>query len=1098
MARYKTLLPRFFSLVFIVFALVVHTPSAQGSDPVKTRLNGLGVDTTETPRTIEDPNNPNQQITLTQDYAPLGNNYTINKISELGLLNLAQSSNAGAKTSLIEDQASGGGNLINGNVESQHPQLTNYQRRFATYGDLDADGIDEIVIAYRVQDMVQNRRELHIQVLDNIENGTFTSSLIEEVYVEATTVLPTEQQQNKLDEFVLAMGDINNDDKDEIIVAICCQSIFNQAGNMLTGKRVDLRAYETIRDSSNKLLKVEVAAFQKFIANVVSAKMVYPEITVGSVDADGPMEVALVLNERTLDPDMDASPDGISRYYIIDDSSAGYTTVKNDFVSAIVGGIPRNAIVGNVATGDVDADGYDEVLLAGLTNFADDCNESTGHLYITIDDALNDFNNSRSSYVDMPAPSGCGNFPNTVRLRYVHIDTLDLNGDEIPEVQVNGIIFNGWRNGTPWTQIHELDDSNFYDNSNTYFLRSNSAMTVGDFTGDGNEDLIFFSPITSKVRVFGIQTGTNNFVEMTSRNVQFTSNETFFPMLIAPNVDNDATVLRYVGHQLIFSEPIPVAVIAAAPCDPDWGQDPDNCKASIGFSQTTGGTEEESFTLSASVTVGYSIESLFGAFGLEVSATVDAFLTNTRSTTYTRTDTVTYEPGALEDAIIFTSLPIDRYTYALVTCDSDAPGQSVDLCEPENITETTFTVDLPREPRTVQTTVPVYNSLVPPGDAVLIDSSIFDHVPGDPTSYPSATEKDAILATWQDGFQSNGILSTGQGSGSVNLTVELSEEITDTTTYGANFTFDFQATAGGVMAGFSVGYGMDKSLSIITGSSTAYSGTVSDHNIPNWSDYSYDWGLFSYVYSAVVPNKPQNQNIQQFQVLNFWTVPPSGGWEPTPTYTAEIPTATGTAPTGTPTLQPTPDGSVELLVNTSYEQFNSDTKQPDNWAGKNVGTVNKIKCNKPDKTFANSGLCAYVFKGTGAKVRLQQTISEAVLTSNGAAEGDMVRAALFASGKNLSSGGASIKMKIIYVDTTAGQTGLGKDTLKFNITLTGVNVYQPFEQSMPFDDVPRSIKFAVQFKSATGKLSIDDTSVSIPTDSSGGLMPLPLSNGRSG
>jgi hypothetical protein len=1109
MPLYKTL-PYRLILLFLFFILVIDAPLAQPPDPVKSRLDALSIDTTITPRTIPKPNNPSATVTLTDRYAPLGNTYTVNKITELGLLNIGLQSSPQVKFSLHEDLAkvTAGGNpvLISSDPVSQHAPIANYERRYGTHGDLDGDGIEEILLLYQVLDPNDSIRKLHLQVLRRNENGTFASALLQSLYVESSTPLATPANATRkieIEEVAFGLGniDFNNangaidDNKNELIVAICCETDYTQA-NVPFGRRVDVRAYKINQPNlgSNVLVKTEVTGYQRYIQNQLVSKLVYPKLAIGSLDADVGSEVALLLNERTEDPSNNVSSDGITRYFIIDDIATNYGVINTGNVQGTpIGSSTKSAIIADVAIGDVDADGYDEVLFGGLTGFTTNCGTSVEHILVTIDDALNDFANQpvNAGLAIVPPPGGCGGSGSGGEWyhRAIHIDTLDVNGDKVPEVQVNGMIFNGWLTGVPWTKIYDSNVNTFVGEGQFRFLPTNSAMAVGDYNGDSNQDLIYYSGPGNQIRVIGIKKGMTTFSLLDSKDIDTNSSDyESRPTILMPDVDTDATILRYLNHQLIFSEPIIVAVMAAPPCNPNWGQNSDLCRTSFGVSTSQGDTIEKSVSMEASVTIGVALADPLDLFNVSASGSIGKLLNETRTTSYTRTYTKTFITGPLEDAVVFTSIPIDRYTYVLVSCNSEV--NPVVQCEPDQVDEYVFNVDLPREPRTLKTKVNTYNALVPADKAIRIDSNILSHVAGDPSSYKTTAEKDDLVnppGVTNPCCESE-ISSTGN-SGPTEVQIEIGIEESTANSYEINYGFDFEATAGGVLTGFSVGFAEGESLQMSIGQSTIFTGTVDDHDVPNWLDYSFDWGLFSYVRQAEVPGVNGDRRFQQFQVLDYWTVPPFEGWPPTPT-----PDPNATPTTGPePTVQGPPPGSAELLVNNSVEVDDNGNKQPDKWKGKNLGTGDKLKCNKPEKSkiLAHSGRCAFAFKGIGTKAKLEQSIKQDALVPYTLIGGDVMRAAIYASGKSIPADAAVFKIKVKYTDPAAGVNGDGKDKLKLQITLAAEGVYQLFEQTLLLATAPSDIKTQIQFKAPSGKLYVDDMSISVPTGTGLQLIPLP-------
>jgi hypothetical protein len=64
------------------------------------------------------------------------------------------------------------------------------------------------------------------------------------------------------------------------------------------------------------------------------------------------------------------------------------------------------------------------------------------------------------------------------------------------------------------------------------------------------------------------------------------------------------------------------------------------------------------------------------------------------------------------------------------------------------------------------------------------------------------------------------------------------------------------------MGGFSVGAGTSSSLTVSSGSTTFYSGTVGGIDAAHFAQDQYLFGLFTYPYETA--------DGRQFQVVNYW------------------------------------------------------------------------------------------------------------------------------------------------------------------------------------------------------------------------------------
>jgi hypothetical protein len=195
--------------------------------------------------------------------------------------------------------------------------------------------------------------------------------------------------------------------------------------------------------------------------------------------------------------------------------------------------------------------------------------------------------------------------------------------------------------------------------------------------------------------------------------------------------------------------------------------------------------------------------------------------------------------------------------------------------------------------------------------------------------------------------------------------------------------------------------------------------------------------------------------------------------ETTPTET-ETPGGATETPTDEPTATPTetPEGT-ELIDNGDFELLGSDGK-PDltPWVVKN-SSGDKAKCNKdkdgdgiPDKIFANTGNCAFVFKGLpGDAGKLEQTID---LTGVTLGVGDALNLTFAAQSKG--SGLAKSKVVFKYGDDT-------KTKISVNTTDTA-DLYAPFagSESLTSTDVVKS-KISFKMTTESGKVYVDGVSL---------------------
>jgi len=396
------------------------------------------------------------------------------------------------------------------------------------------------------------------------------------------------------------------------------------------------------------------------------------------------------------------------------------------------------------------------------------------------------------------------------------------------------------------------------------FAADNSTMMVGDITADGRQNIVFYSQATNRLETWGLINPDKAWQMMNTLTVQAPGTDPIRPLILASNVNHDSLAVRFSEgtYRLVFTEPVIIAVLAAAPCysNPALGQNLDSCRTSFGTSTSTGSVEERIFTVRAGVTLG--VDADVNVFGARVQAstigTLEGYASRSTSKGYSITKTVERTTGPIEDTVIFATVPLDQYIYE-ITSSSD----------PAEI-GTKVTISLPREPIQIQVERERYNANVVSGGPI-IDRNVLAHTRGVPRSYPTVAQRDALLAQFPGavGTQSNDKVTdevtVGNSSGFTTVSVEVATDSTQGFNYGADFNLEVQATAGVVVAGFSVGGGVEDSLQITHGKSTQYTGTVADMNVPSniYGQNLYSWGLFTYIYDDPM-------STQKYEVVNYW------------------------------------------------------------------------------------------------------------------------------------------------------------------------------------------------------------------------------------
>jgi hypothetical protein len=782
---------------------------------VEDALDNLQIDTTQTPR-VDGDGDP-----LPDDYAPFGSSAAIERFAELAFLGFETELAAESMLAIAKERPDQNGDFsaerLHSIPTSETPWIVSSginptNVRAAAAGDFDGDGIEELAVVYHEFD----KSFIQLIIIDD-EADAFTTSQ------------PIIVSDKDPDGLAITAGDFNGDSTHDVAVGIV----------LPTGGEV------VFLDQGAEGL--ELSGDSVVITPTEPGWTYHMAMDAGNLDYDLGQELAIVFNESS-------GSQGRSQHLVLDDANRDRAVLSSGPVRAEVDAEVFTAQVADVSFGNLDEDPLDELVLGGLTNISGTTTsiKSWGYMITVLDDAKRNLVQVTATKFD-PQWQRLSESGQALSLNYLHVNALDIDGDRIDEIQANQFIFEDFINAPPWTEAYAIPDGEIIWESgdgSRRFGPTDSAMEVGDVNSDRREDIIYISDAQGDVRVWALDI--EGFSQIDSINANSASGR---PLIVPVNVDDDSIALEYSNgtYQLVFTEPIVIAAMAAAPCNEAWGQNPDACRTSYGTAESSTTSTENSQTITASASVGFSVE--FSALGVKVGgaeaiATFSEEATEVQGSAYTLTRRVEHTTGPIEDGVLFTTIPIDQYTYTIVS------HPNPELVGGEVV------VSLPREPITVLTRREFYNQAITP-EAFHVDERVFEHVPGDPTSYPNRVEQSTLLSQYE-GIQSREV-DVGEGGGSVSVGVSVYEETSMGSSYSWNASVDIKATAGVVVTGMSIGYGEGKTVTLSSGSETNYTGTVGNLDAENFTANPYSFGLFSYVYS--------DPGGQQFEVLNYWVNP---------------------------------------------------------------------------------------------------------------------------------------------------------------------------------------------------------------------------------
>ncbi len=845
-------------------------------DPVAVTLTKLNVDLSITPR-VDGDDKP-----LPDDFAPLGSSRILARKTEIFLAGMARAGGTEV-VSLLKFYP--GVSDVPGvpNVDDDARPLPSSPLdstwkvspvNAAAPCDIDGDGLEEIVLAW----WSTSDPAVRVAVIDDA-TADFAASSGDVVDTPAS-----------LSWIALACGDFDGDGDGDVALAMVDDAsgsarVALVGGSVASGFALD-PALDVTSSATHSGSRLDV------------------RMSAGQLDRDAGLELGVMVNEVWGSGTNQAPADGRSDYYLYDDRSAAFALMRSGRFSAEVDAKTHDGLTGAIALGDIDGDGLDEVVLAALADeFPVGC-APIQRIQLALDDATQGFASLGAHFAITQRNdqgSGCESSGNNGHIERVWAGTLDIDGDQLAEIQVDGEVYEDFVNAAaPWDPLlvdvggdgpvpAHIPNAYLYksgsgNNQWAQTTRANTAMAVGDVTADGRDDILVYAPgpvqigtrtsggsttgvYAYAVTVWGIdpltgQWGKDGLPADGERTGMLYYEElrqpgdaapTGGPPLVVPvNVDKDSVALEFSpgSHRLVFSEPIVHAALAAPPCYDDGSQVSEDCRTSWGIGTTTGVEASISHEISVrhhtGVTGGVSLP-VIGEVGVEVENSVGVSLRFEASLGYQVAHTVTYTTGPMEDTVIATVIPYDQYTYEILSHPLYPELVGKDLV-----------ISLPRTPRTMQISRQFYNDAVS-GEGQPIDTGVFEHTIGDPKSYPSRSDMLARANAVRLGPQ-----DVGASAG--NQTVTISESIVAgfTATIGLSFETSVKATAGKVMEGYSVSNTTEASLGFSVGSQVTFTGTVGDMPPATFSlDKAYSFGMFAYKQSA-------GDGQREFQVVNYW------------------------------------------------------------------------------------------------------------------------------------------------------------------------------------------------------------------------------------
>lgn len=722
-------------------------------------------------------------------------------------------------------------------------------------GDMDGDGYDEIAV------YAQNKVYVY-----SFKGGNLSSSPIATHDVTPPTVTSGDARYKKLKTAVvtLAFGDLNADDKDELVIA---ENIGYGATNIATGK-VGIYRLETNESTKKntlvKAMKDDISLAVPSSSGIFNAAPMvrYANVATGDIDGDYQDELIIAGYISSKMPNATCNRGDIA-YMIVKGGSDNQFTHSDwkavdknknriDLLDRVVDNkdqlIPPVALT-CAATQGV---GYaEQVFLGGYLYSVTGANEQKTNVENYSLNALTRISTNRE---------------------YKKDNGDKANKEEIFVVNVVAGNFNGNRNGQE--QIVYAFGMK-HDDSDRYWYDIGYINKKAPGPENANQSSSYW---------YG-QEQVMNYESSYNRDDN-KARASLYLSLAAVDCDDDSTLMRYKGKTVTWTKPEVLTVLQSAP----YFQDLQDTRDYLNQGQTAygkGSSSGTSGTAGGSLKLGtyVSFEQDFSVFGVKV-ASIEAEAQSTHAFTYdyehtkTKELNITYSGSAGDDYAVVYAVPYMEYQYETwvpgyklpdnrdeynkyldeyirntrgknkVDSDNNASA-SITITQADRDKVATelgigpgtevkgswqpSSVMVPMDPAKVILSVDDYDAIAEQTEGLEpIRGNILNSTPGDPLTYDGENVNKGFTAIgdWQTMTKAEG----------TNISLESSTTVSEEHTFAYNYEFEAKAGAGagGVTVGVLAGFGTSAGGGVSTSNSTSYSATVD--NLPKDADgYTLSW-----------------------------------------------------------------------------------------------------------------------------------------------------------------------------------------------------------------------------------------------------------------